>query len=110
MSDLTTLYPRRVGFRGIHGLDLMPGPHCVVVGCTVVIGHIVGNEVYVAAVLGTQRAALGFVEGDRLKDQIAVRDPAARGDLFFAPAIEQVTSPRCALETRSEFRSLPLEE
>src|SRR5271168_4201752 len=88
----------------------MPRPHGVIVRRTSVAGHIVGNEVYVAGVLDPQWAALALVESDRLMYQVAIRDAAVRGNLFFAPSVEQITGPRCTLETRLYFRGFPLEE
>src|SRR5215831_11131455 len=84
-------YPCGVRFRCIHRLDLMPRPHGIAVRCTFVGGHIVGNEVYVARVLDAQGGVLALVESDRLKYQVAVGDPAARSNLFFAPPVEQIT-------------------
>src|SRR5215472_4927181 len=95
--------PRGIRLRCIHRLDLVPRPHSIVVRRTFVLRHIIGNEVHVAPVLEPQRAALALVESDRLKDQVAVRDPAARCNLLFAPPVEQITGPRYALETRLDF-------
>src|SRR5215813_666916 len=102
--------PCSVGFRYVHRLYVMPRLHGIVVGCTVVIRHVVGNEVYVAPVLRPQWAAFGLVERDRLKDQVAVRDRATCSNLRFAPPVEQITSSRCTLETRLDVRGFPLDE
>src|SRR5215475_2762502 len=103
-------YPCVVYFWRVHLLDLMPRPHGIVVGRTVVVRHIVGNEVYVARVLDPQRTALALVQRDRLMDQVAVRDPATRSNLFFAPPVEQIAGPRCPLEARLDLRGFPLDE
>src|ERR1700731_3322805 len=102
--------PCGVRFRCIHPLDLMPRPHGIVMRRTFVVRHIVGNEVHVASLLDPQRSALALVESDRLNYQVAVRDPAARSNLFFAPPVEQITGPRCTLETRLNLRGFSLDE
>jgi hypothetical protein len=83
----------------------MPRPHGIVARRT-----LIGNEVDVAPVLDPQRAAFALVESDRLKYQVVVRDPAARSNLFFSPSVEQITGPRCTLESRLDFRGFPLDE
>src|SRR5215472_15269426 len=88
----------------------MPGPHGGLVRGAFVIRHIVGNEVHVAPVLDPQRAALALVESDRLEHQIAIGDPAAGLYLLFPPSVQQITGPRCAPETRSDYRGFPLDE
>ena len=60
--------------------------------------------------LDPQRPSLALVQRDRLKNQIAVRDPATRSNLFFAPPVEKIAGPRCPPEARLDLRGFPLDE
>src|SRR5581483_6549191 len=102
--------PSGVSFWSVHCLHGMPSLYGLVMGRTLVVRHIVGNEVDVAAVLSAQGAALALVQEDGLKHEVAVGDPATRGNLFLAPAVEQITGTRCSLEPWLDLRGFPLQE
>src|SRR5579883_1669936 len=88
----------------------MPSAHRITMGRTFVSGHIVRDEIHIAPVLEPQRTTFGLVELYCLTHQVAVRDHATRGYLFFAPPVQQITGSRRTLEARFDLGGLPFDE